>query len=55
MRKSLIYGLIWAAWLSGWLGAMGVDCTTLKFWLIFVPVVIFTNLEKNAFKNENKN
>jgi len=50
MKKSLIYGIIWASWLGGWLGYLGYSLLTWQFWAVFVPVVIFTSLEKIEFK-----
>lgn len=48
MKKSTIYGIIWSAWLGYWLSVLGANLLTWQFWLIFVPVVIFVNLESNA-------
>jgi hypothetical protein len=52
MRKSTIYGIIWSFWLGYWLGSLGADLLTLKFWYIFLPIVVFVELEKNAHKND---
>ncbi len=52
MKKSTIYGILWSAWLGYWLGKLGYSLLTWEFWIIFIPVVIFTNLEKKAFNEE---
>ena len=52
MKKSTIYGIIWSAWLGFWLGSLGFSILTWQFWFIFIPVIIFTGLEKNAYREE---
>jgi len=59
MKKSLIYGVIWSSWLGYWLGDLGVHCYQLKFWIIFMPIVILANqetkrtVEERGGKNED--
>lgn len=53
MKKSTIYGIIWSFWLGYWLADLGAGVLTLKFWYIFLPIVAFVGLEKNAEKNNN--
>lgn len=52
MKRSTIYGIIWSAWLGGWLGYMGFGLFTWQFWVIFIPVVVFSSLEAKAKINE---
>jgi hypothetical protein len=52
MKKSTIYGMVWSAWLGYWLANLGYGFLTWEFWFVFVPVIIFTNLEKKAFNEE---
>lgn len=52
MKKSTIYGIIWSGWLGFWLGNLGAGLLTLKFWYIFLPIVIFAELEKDSHKKD---
>ena len=53
MKKSTLYGFIWGGWLGAGLACLGANVLTLDFWLIFLPVVIFVSLERNAYHDEN--
>jgi hypothetical protein len=48
MKKSTLYGIIWSGWLGYWLATLGASLFTWQFWVIFIPIVIFTNLETQA-------
>ena len=52
MKNSWWYGFIWSSWLTFWLINLGCDITNLKFWYIFVPIVILVNLEAKELKND---
>jgi hypothetical protein len=52
MKKSTIYGMLWAIWLGGCLGYLGYGPSTWEFWIIFVPVTILEGLEKKTIKDE---
>ena len=53
MKKSTLYGIIWAMWLGFWLGHLGYTLVTWQFWVIYIPVIIFTTLEARAKINGN--
>ena len=55
MKKSTIYGIIWSAYLGASLAKLGLSITDMKFWIIFMPIVIFVSLERKAYHNEEKN
>lgn len=51
MKKHTIYGILWSSWLGFWLGNLNVSFLSLKFWVIFLPIIILTSLENEASKN----
>lgn len=51
MKRSWWYGVMWSVWLSYWLGNLGCNFSQLKFWYIWLPIVILANMEANARKN----
>ena len=53
MKRSWWYGVAWSFWLGYWLGNLGCDATHLKFWYIFVPIVILADLEAKERKKDN--
>ena len=53
MKKSKIYGMLWAIWLGGCLGYLGYGPPTWEFWIILVPVIILEALEKKQYKKED--
>lgn len=54
MKKSTTYGFLWAAWLGWWVGALGVHIYEIKFWIIFMPIVILVGLEADSRVEEEK-
>lgn len=53
IKNSWWYGVIWSAWLGFWLGHLGCEVSSLKFWYIFLPIVIFADLERRESKKED--
>jgi hypothetical protein len=54
MKKSTMYGMLWALWLGGCLGYLGYGPSTWEFWIIVVPFTILEALEKKHLKTKIK-
>ena len=57
MKKSILLGILWSMWLTYWLTDLGVNVLTLKFWLIYLPIIMIAGWETIAAiaEQETKN